>query len=553
MKDFFIIPFFLLAGGIWVSDIFKIDIPVLIPASLLLLCITLNKKLSFFLLIPAVFLLGISLHKNPKIVDKEYVYISCITLSAPYVSDRFTSFSCLVKDSDLGLLENNRIMVYLKEENREVFTGSTVSFIGKIKKRDRVVVAYPYKDFIYIDNRKNILYPVYSFKKMMMQNYRQNTLNDTSYNLGLALIFGEKGYLKEEKENFINAGTSHLLAISGMHVGMIILIILFLFGLKKRFSYYTAGIFLIFYPLFTGLHIPVIRASMLGILYVISKIKYLKISSLNLLFFVAFAVLLFSPISLFSVSFQLSFLAVFGLIMYSKLLNTDFKNKVIRFIHSSFFMSVIAVLFTTPVILHYFGKFSLTTLVATPALVLILFPYLFLSVLNLITLFSIPPMVKTTDFIGEFFLKTNNFFGELNFVHSGYNPDKALVIFFISLLILIAILKINNYLKLSVSVLLLFIFLTLSSTKPEYKVYVFKGRKYPDYLVVTPYGDCIYSKKIYKIRTIIDKNRCKYTGKESRFSDIKIIKTKNSIKIKIKNSTFILKNTDYTIHPVWEK
>jgi competence protein ComEC len=501
----------------------------------------------------SVFLLGISIHDSSGIEEKNNVYIGCTVTSAPYVSRNFTSFSCKVRDSDFNRIKNRRITVYLRGENRDVFIGSSVSFLGKIRKRDRGIVAYPYRGFINIDNSKNILYPVYFLKKKMMKNYSENTLNENRFNLGLALVFGEKGYIKEEKENFINAGTSHLLAISGMHVGIILMIILFLLGFKKRLSYYTAGVFLIIYPFFTGLHTPVIRASMLGLLYVISKIKYLKISSLNLLFFVAFFILIFSPDSLFSVSFQLSFVAVFGLILYSGLISTDLRNRAYKFIHSSFFMSVVAVLFTTPVILYYFGKFSLTTVIATPLLVLILFPYLFLSVLNLMTFFSIPVLIKGMDLAGGIFLKLNSFFGQLNFVHAGYNPDSFTVVFFILLLSGIAVLKMNNYLKICVSSILFFVFLTVSAVRPDYRIYVFKGKKLPDYLVITPYGECIYSKKTYKIKAVLDKNRCRYSGKQIEISDVKVIKEKDRIKVKIKDKTFVLKNSEYIVHPVLEK
>ncbi len=558
MKNFFIFPFLFLAGGILLSHYFYFDLYIWIPLFVFAVCVSFRGFLSFVIFLTGILLLGISIYQNKKspVFQKNHAYIGCLVSSVPYVSENFTFFKCDVVDSDEKILKGKRIYVYNRKENRDTFLFSSVHFFARIKSDGKKITAYPYNGFFNVENGKNFLYPIYLLKNYLIQNYREKSLSESAYSLGLALIFGEKGYLNDHKENFINAGTSHLLAISGMHVGIIMLIFLFIFGFNRKLSYYITAIFLTVYPFFTGLHPPVVRASFLGNLYLLSKIKHLKVSPVNLLFFTAFVILLLSPDSLFSISFQLSFIAVFGLILYSNILNTDIKNRAFRFFYSSFFMSVVAVVFTTPLVLYYFGKFSITTVVATPFLVLLLFPYLLFSVFNIITLFKIDFSVRLMDIIGEVFLKTNGFFADLDLIHTGYDPEIVHLLIFYSILFIISLLKLNGYLKLSLSVLIFFIFLSFSSVKPEYKVFVFKGMKKPDVIVITPYGECYYTKKV---KSVLDKNRCK---KGIRFgehpsytviSDVELFTRNNKPVLKIENLFFTLKNSDYSFHPVPEK
>ncbi len=555
MKNFFIFPFIFLAGGILISRYFYFNLDIWIPLVVLVLSISFRGLTSFTVFLFGILLLGISIYQKERIpvFQQNPAYVSCTVTSIPYVSERFTFFRCGVEKSDIPVLENKEINVYYKKEDRNVFIFSSADFFARVRSDGERITAYPYNGFFYVENSGNFLYPIYLLKNYLMENYREKSYSKDSYPLGLALIFGEKGYLKEHRESFINAGTSHLLAISGMHVGIIMLIFLFIFGFNKKLSYYITALFLSIYPFFTGLHSPVVRASFLGNLYLLSKIKHLKVSPMNLLFFTAFVILLLSPNSLFSVSFQLSFVAVFGLILYSRVLNPDVKNRIVKFFYSSFFMSVVAVIFTTPLVLYYFGKFSLTTIVATPFLVLLLFPYLLLSVFNIITFFKIDFSVKLMDLIGEAFLKTNKYFAELDIIHSGYSPEVIHLLTFYFAVVLISLLKINGYLKLSLSVLVFFLLLSFSSVKPEYKVFVFKGIKKPNVIVVTPYGECFYTKRI---KSVLDKNRCKERVKFGEqfpytvVSDVKLFEKNKKVVLKIENRFFTLKNKNYSFQPV---
>ncbi len=553
MENFFVVIFFSFVGGVLLQDswtVFLLTVLFFLTASLFL------EKYRYLFLSVALSLTAGYFMSAPKLkterIDRSF--IGCYVSSVPYVSHQFTAFRCSVFESESKQLVNKKINVYLKGENRKVFLGSRFYFLGRGSAEDRKAVFFPYESFYIIDNDGNLFFPIYRLKLFLMKRYRETTKSPEAYSLGLPLIFGEKGFLGKQKEQFIQAGTSHLLAISGMHVGIILVILLFLFSFSGRKSYYIAGGFLSVYPFFTGLHVPVVRASLLGILYITSKIKYLKASPINLLFFVGFLVAVLSPESLFSVSFQLSFTAVLGLILFREVLTVKTGSSILDYTYSSVMMSVVAVLFTTPVVLYYFGKFSLITIIATPVLVLLLFPYLFLSVFNLFTVFSIAPAVYLMDAVGEFFLKVNEFFADLNFVHTGFSPSKELVVIFLLLLVLTAVVKTSNFLKLTASIFIFFLFLNLSAVKNEkLKVITVKGAKRPSVLVVTPYGECFFTGR--RVKSEMDRQGCRkkihfrYASYEETTSEFSYRKTKNGYVISINSRQFYVKNTNQTFYP----
>ncbi len=555
MYGFSIFAFLSLASGIVVSYFSSIYFPVWISVLSLILSFSLVKTRFFiFAFFICIFFVGISIGKSQKLEDRFYrnSFVGCITTSVPYVSNRFTAFDCYVIQTDKKNLLHKTVKVYLKSENREVFLGSSVYFLGKVNISDGQIKAYPYKYFFQINNSSNPFYIVYWLKNRLIENYQKQSYSDETFRLGLALVFGEKGYLGREREEFINAGTSHLLAISGMHVGIILLILLFVFRFSRKVSYYISLAFLSVYPLFTGFHIPVVRASFLGILYIISKLKYLKVNPLDLLFFVGFIVLLISPHSLFSVSFQLSFIAVLGILLYSEILVIRRSSPVLKYIGSSLLMSVIAVLFTTPIILYYFGKFSLTTIIATPVLVLLLFPYLFLSVFNLFTFFSFYPFVYLMEILGKGFISINSFFAGFQFVHTGFSPSIISVIVYLSFLTFIAFLKVNSFYKISFSILSLFLFLTVSSSKTDrWEVHVFKGSRYPEFVVVAPHGECFFRGFSQKTKALMDKKRCRkkfligYYDESEAVSQVRFRKGT----LFINSSKHKLENRDYIFYP----
>ncbi|MEL6256055.1 MAG: ComEC/Rec2 family competence protein, partial [Bacteroidota bacterium] len=181
---------------------------------------------------------------------------------------------------------------FVKEYERKKSATSVFNLVGKFRKR--------------LEGRiKNLL-----ADKMLVP-------------LAKAMFLGNKTELsKEVRASFSHAGLSHILAISGLHVGIVFLcfnVILFplnlmLHGRKIRMGLLL--VFLLFYMLLTGASPAVVRAVCMLATVLILRLFNLRYSAINIMAFSAWIQLLYEPAILFQVGFQLSYVAVFGLLLF---------------------------------------------------------------------------------------------------------------------------------------------------------------------------------------------------------------------------------------------
>lgn len=132
------------------------------------------------------------------------------------------------------------------------------------------------------------------------------------------IMLGEKGALPREiLEKFRQTGTAHILVVSGLHVGLLFFISLILLralGLSFKHISLLSFPFLGFYALLTGLRVPVVRATLMAWVGILGVLLNRDVHPLIFLSLACFILLIFSPLSLFTPSFQLSFIAVGGII-----------------------------------------------------------------------------------------------------------------------------------------------------------------------------------------------------------------------------------------------
>ncbi len=441
MNNVFIPVFILLIAGIlFRSYLISVEIPVLVIIVIFILALAFDKHLSVLFLGLGIFLTGYYLavpKQNGKISNKP-VFLECKVSSYPEVYYGEYRFNCFVIDSEKTKLIGKEITV-ISDYKPQIF--SNIYALGKIGKKHDNLRFYVKKPFIKESKNEKLSFFL-RIREYLKENFKKNTLNNKTFAVGSALIFGDRSYLdKKTKGAFINTGLIHLLSISGLHVGIIIGVLIFsLSFISKRLAYIFIIVFLLFYPFISGFKIPVVRASFLGVLYIYGKIRYLAVDPLNLLFFVAFLFTVLNPNAVFSLSFQLSFLAVFGLIISKEIFKINTSNKYLQYFIQSVLVSFIAALWTAPLIIYNFHKFSPTSIFATTFELLILVPYLFLSVLNLFSLFLIKPLVNLMDEIGMVFIKTAEFFDSFGFLSTGLTLNKVEVILFYAILAISTIL-----------------------------------------------------------------------------------------------------------------
>ena len=145
-----------------------------------------------------------------------------------------------------------------------------------------------------------------------------NQVGEPYGGLAAGLLLGEKSGIQPElKEKFRRLGVIHILAVSGLHVGFVLLFFtiiskIFVFTPLNRFLFTAFG--LLFYLGITGGSISVQRAVTMAILYAYGKFRQKEISPWNIVGFTAFIFLIINPQQLFNLSFQLSFGAVAGIL-----------------------------------------------------------------------------------------------------------------------------------------------------------------------------------------------------------------------------------------------
>ncbi len=191
-------------------------------------------------------------------------------------------------------------------------------------------------------------------------------LSDDEVAVMSAMTMGYSDILSDEiRHAYSSAGAMHILAVSGLHVGIIYGIIVFLLSFIRNDNLTWLKVVLTvsliwLYALFTGLSPSVTRASLMFSIMALGKLQKNSPGSLNAVFASMFILLLINPYNLANIGFQLSYSAVIGIIVLQPKLYAIFeiRNKLLDWIWSLTTVSVAAQLATAPLCFYYFHQFS---------------------------------------------------------------------------------------------------------------------------------------------------------------------------------------------------
>lgn len=208
--------------------------------------------------------------------------------------------------------------------------------------------------------------------------HQQNFLSD-QYAVLSALTIGYKDDLSDGiRESFSISGASHVLALSGLHVGFLYGLLLFLMrGFSRSFKLKIVRAVVIIavlwlFAFIAGLSPSVVRSAVMFSFFALSTLANGRLFSLNSLSAAAFMMLLVSPCWLFDVGFQLSFVAVTAILFIHPLIYNRItpKHKLLRYVWGILSVSLAAQIGTAPLVLYYFSRFSthflLTNLLVIP-------------------------------------------------------------------------------------------------------------------------------------------------------------------------------------------
>ncbi len=220
------------------------------------------------------------------------------------------------------------------------------------------------------------------------------------------IVFGDDAVSPPQniKQSFINSGLLHILAASGMNVAFIYSFFYFLmslFGVNFKLKVSLGILTVLIYSLMTGLGASVIRAACMLIFVLIGKLIDRDAHSISLLSFVALLMLLYNPLYVNDVGFQLSFIVTFGILIMAPVI-TRFKNRFADFIAGTISIPVIAQLWVIPVQIFYFNNISLysvfANIMSVPILMVVSFGGFISSLLAGIPIIS-NLVCKTFDFV----------------------------------------------------------------------------------------------------------------------------------------------------------
>lgn len=441
MKDYPLVKLFIgFIAGIILNLFFDIELWLLIPLFVLLILFTvsLNKLFSSplrnYYTIPLYFsyiILGVltaKLNSEPHKFQLEnfykekdaklYAEVVSIELARNYEIEFKVKIDSIIVSDSVFNKENFLICklrtdsIHRKKFYEEINTGNKIYLTGTFKKGreernpgefnyqkylaskniEGIFVIYPKDSISITDHKKNFFSSTLFAVRKSIDAKIKNLHKPEAAGLIKGLVLADRSEINfETKTEFVNSGVIHVLAVSGLHVGYVLIIVVFIFG---RFGIYTRAsltiLALIFFMLLTGASPSVNRATIMSIIIIIAYLTNRNTNLVNSVSLAAIIILLINPMELFNPGFQLSFSAVLSIaVIYPIFQNSIYKirirHKWIENILLFAAVSLSAQIGTLPFTLAYFSKLSLIALLANLIVIPSIGVILAIGILTIIT------------------------------------------------------------------------------------------------------------------------------------------------------------------------
>ncbi len=220
---------------------------------------------------------------------------------------------------------------------------------------------------------KNIVYYLHLWQSYLAQQLELSMHRGINLDVAKTMLLGVKSSIDFETMSvYSSLGAIHILSVSGLHVGLLYAGLSFILGFLLRKGRYGKILFFILmmillwaYAGISGFSDPVLRSAWMFSVMLFAKAFLHHQNGINTLAFSCFILLVFKPIALFEPGFQLSYLAVLGLIIFQQkwasLIKFNFQCRPLQFILSNTWeltcVALAAQIFTWPLIIYYFYQF----------------------------------------------------------------------------------------------------------------------------------------------------------------------------------------------------
>ena len=403
-----------LMAGIVVSDYWALPVPMLLVlAGMVVLTILLWKyeNLQSVAITGCFFVLGVFLMQRQKeSLNIEWpegeVCYEAVVLSEPIEKPKTIAVDIMLTGNQQKL----KCYLYKDDRSRDLHIGDGLRIQSRIKPNDdwqrgsfnyrRYLEVHGFTGSTFVSSwkwekaqisLKNLSRldrtKLFFLKKRshLLQRFANRGLDGEQYAVVAAMALGDKSALTQElKDIYSITGASHVLALSGLHLGIIYTMLsLLIVGRRWRMVSQILMILAIWAFVFlVGMSTSVIRSAVMLTTYALLSLGHRDRMSLNTLAFTAIILLIMNPISLFDVGFQLSFVAVAAILIlmpqFEKLFPQGYllDHPLQKWLWSLVAVSCAAQMGVAPLIAYYFERFStyflLTNLIVVPAATLIL-------------------------------------------------------------------------------------------------------------------------------------------------------------------------------------
>lgn len=353
----------------------------------------------------AVFLAGLGAHRvsasRMHVMENGiYDYNAVVTSSVKHKDD-FSTFDLLI--TDYGSYEKIKATV---RGTADYYPGDRLHVSSRIKMPDeKEIRRFSYSDYLrrngyagttFID-RNDIDFegnfcddlPIYirvrtallQMRSSMLAHLHDEGLSGRDFAAVSAMAFGDKTYLSAgDREIYSRTGVSHVLALSGLHIGIIYAFLAFFMTFIPKVPKFMAIQTAIwFYVVFAGMSPSLIRAALMITVYSAGALMHRDKLSLNTLSLAGTVSVLVSPQIIFDLCFQLSFMSVFSILLFYRPVASLLPSRpaIIKKIMQMTAVSVAAYIGTLPIILYNFGSMSysfiITNLVVIPLTTIVVY------------------------------------------------------------------------------------------------------------------------------------------------------------------------------------
>lgn len=348
----------------------------------------LTKKVILIILVSSIISNSITLYKNAQYnsfenkMDRQEIQINAKVISNGNVKKykkvylvKYQNKKFYINVSKKTCLNYGNIIklkgTYIKPNTRTNYKGFDYKEYLKTK---GIYGTINCKEIVVVNKNKSLFNQIF----LRIKNTIQNNFDKETSNVILGMVLGYTDEIDENiKENFNKSNISHILAVSGMHIGYIVLFCSILFDkfIGKKNSKFISILILILYIFIIGFSPSAVRATIMAILILFAKFLYRKSDVWTNLGLSLLCILIYNPFLIKNVGLLLSFIATAGIMIYSK--NLKFKNKIYNAIGIIFSASI----FISPILAIYFNKIPILSLIVSLVVSVLAGPIIILGII----------------------------------------------------------------------------------------------------------------------------------------------------------------------------